>query len=196
VYVGYGDGALAVIDPTCRKKIADVPLQGHPESFQLAPNGSEIFVNVPDADQIAVVSRETNRQIASWPTGSLRANYPLALDTEKNRVISVFRHPARLQAFEMRTGRALSGTAVCSDSDDVFVDSNRHRVYVICGQGYVDVLDASGDAFNSVGRFTTSGGSRTGLYVPDLERLIVAIRAARGEPAALWVLKPRGAMGR
>ncbi|HVY83355.1 MAG TPA: hypothetical protein VG994_20375 [Steroidobacteraceae bacterium] len=191
VYVGYGDGALAVIDAATRTRIANIPLQGHPESFQLEPNGDRIFVNVPDAGHIAVLSRTKNQQVTTWPTDDLRANYPLALDAPGNRVIAVFRRPARLQTFDMRTGRTQSGIDICSDSDDVFVDAARHDVYVICGQGYVDVLDASGEHFTSAGRFATSSGSRTGLFVPELDRLFVAIRASHGEPAAIWALKPR-----
>jgi hypothetical protein len=72
----------------------------------------------------------------------------------------------------------------------VFVDAKRHRVYVICGQGVVDTLDSSSGAYSRIGRFDTSGGSRTGLFVPDLDRLFVAIRAAHGEAAAVWVLRP------
>src|SRR5262249_1166105 len=34
VYVGYGAGALAVIDPVTRMKIKDIALPAHPESFQ------------------------------------------------------------------------------------------------------------------------------------------------------------------
>lgn len=190
VYVGYADGALAVIDPMTRKRVADIALQGHPESFQLDPGGDSIFVNVPDATQIAVISRESRRQVATWPTGNLRANYPMAIDSQVGRVIAVFRQPARLQSFEMRTGRALSGIDICSDSDDVFVDAKRQRVYVICGQGVVDTLDSSGDTYASVGRFRTSNGSRTGLFVLELDRLFVAIRATHSEGAAVWVVRP------
>jgi YVTN family beta-propeller protein len=190
VYVGYGSGALAVIDPTSRKRIADIALKGHPESFQLDPAGNDIFVNVPDAGHIAVVSRDANRQVGSWPTGNLRANFPLVLDKEKDRVISIFRHPARLEAYETRTGRKLNGADVCTDSDDAFIDSKRHRVYVICGEGYVDTFDSSGDAFTRMGHFPTSGGSRTGLFVPELDLLIVAIRASGREGAAVWLLRP------
>src|SRR6266567_1428447 len=35
VFVGYGDGALAIIDPVSRGKVAEVKLKAHPESFQL-----------------------------------------------------------------------------------------------------------------------------------------------------------------
>jgi hypothetical protein len=105
-------------------------------------------------------------------------------------VLSIFRQPARLQAYELQTGLATSGSDVCGDSDDVFVDAKRDRVYVICGEGYVDTLDASGDTFARKGHFATSSGSRTGLFVPELDRLLVAIRAVQGTPAAIWILRP------
>lgn len=190
VYVGYGDGALAVIDPQTRKRVGDIPLERHPESFQLDPAGDRIFVNVPAAGHIAIVSRETRRELTAWPTPNLRANYPLAVDSRANRVIAVFRRPARLQVFELSTGKMLRGADICSDSDDVFVDTKRHRLYVICGEGVVDVLDATSDAYTKVGRVTTSSGSRTGLFVPELDRLFVAIRASGAQPAAIWSLRP------
>ena len=190
VYVGYGDGALAVIDPTTHERIADIALKGHPESFQLDPAGIDIFANVPDAREIAVLSRTDKRQVASWPTGDLRANYPLALDGARARVIAIFRRPARIQAFDAHSGRKSGGNGVCGDSDDVFVDAGRNRLYVICGEGYVDAFDASGDGYSQIGRFKTSGGSRTGLFVPELDRLLVAVRAAPGEAAAIWLVQP------
>src|SRR5262249_36977247 len=102
VYVGYGasSGALAVIDPVTRAKIADIPLAKHPESFQLEPDGERIVVNVPDADQIAVVSRATRAQVAAWATGELHGNFPLTL--ADGHAIAIFRHPARLAAFDMQ----------------------------------------------------------------------------------------------
>jgi YVTN family beta-propeller protein len=189
VYVGYGSGALAVINPVTRRKVAEVPLQAHPEGFQLDPAGDRVFVNVPDAGQIAVVSRVTSEAVASWPTSSLHANFPLALDIPNERVISIFRHPARLEALDMRTGRSLAGSEVCSDADDVFVDAGRHRVYVICGEGFVDTFDSSGGNYARLPPVATSGGSRTGLFVSGLDRLFVAIRASKAEPAAIWVLR-------
>ena len=170
--------------------MADISLQGHPESFQLDSSGDLIFVNVPDAEQIAVVSRASRRQVATWSTNELRANFPLALDPARSRVISIFRHPARLEAFEMRSGQRVIGSDVCGDSDDVFVDSKRNRVYVICGAGYVDTFDSSQGTYTRVARLTTSSGSRTGLFVSQLDRLLIAIRASRGEDAAIWVLRP------
>src|SRR5689334_14986090 len=53
VYVGFGGGALAAIDPVTARVIGEAKLAGHPESFQLERNGSRVFVNVPSAAQIA-----------------------------------------------------------------------------------------------------------------------------------------------
>ena len=190
VFVGYGAGALAIIDPATRTRVAEVQLDGHPEGFQLDPGGTYVYVNVPAARQIVVVSREANRALAAWPTGRVLGNYPLAIDSNKSRVISVFRNPARVHAYDPRTGQMASESDVCADADDVFVDPGRERIYLICGEGFVEVLDSSGDALTPRGRLATRQGARTGLFVPELDRLIVAVRASAGEPAALWVLRP------
>src|SRR5262245_57836307 len=78
VYVGYGEGALAVMDQSTHRKVADILLKGHPESFQLEESGARAFVNVPDAGEIAVADRKSGKQVAAWPTKNLHANYPMA----------------------------------------------------------------------------------------------------------------------
>jgi YVTN family beta-propeller protein len=189
VYVGYGEGALAVIDAAGRKRLADIPLQGHPESFQLEPQGSRIFVNVPDTAEIAVVSRESGQQPSSWSMGELRGNFPLAIDVAHSRVLTILRRPARLGAFEIRTGKGVGGSDVCGDADDMFVDEEHSRLYVVCGEGVVDTHDLSGNDYTRIARLTTTNGSRTGLFLPDLDTLIVAIRGSRKEATALWLLR-------
>jgi len=42
VLVGYGNGAIAVIDPATRTKVADIRLKDHPESFRLDPTDARI----------------------------------------------------------------------------------------------------------------------------------------------------------
>jgi len=191
VFVGYRAGAIAVINTATLEKVADIPLRAHPESFRLEPAGTRIFVNVPNADEIAVVDRASNRQVASWPTNGLHANYPLTLeDSPGERVLAIFRHPAKLAAFQATDGRLLFAIDTCGDADDAFVDTERSRVYVICGEGAVDVFAAKGETYARVGRLPTSPGARTGLFVPELARLYVAARATSGAAASVWVLVP------
>jgi YVTN family beta-propeller protein len=189
VFVGFGDGALAVIDATTQRKVAEIQLKAHPESFRLEPSGPRIFVNVPDAHVITVVDRASNKEIASWQTGNLRANFPLALD-DSGHVLAVFRHPAKVGVFQANDGRLLSSFDTCGDSDDMFVDAKRHRLYVICGEGFIDTFAQDGDVFRRIARFETAGGARTGFFSPDTDRLYLAVRATLGHPASIWVLRP------
>src|SRR5262244_4255403 len=85
VFVGYGSGALAVIDPATNGKIADISLQAHPESFQLVRSDRRIFVNVPKAREIAVVDRFASKQTGSWPIDN-GSNFPMALDESSGRL--------------------------------------------------------------------------------------------------------------
>jgi hypothetical protein len=186
--VGYGGGALAAIDPAARKTVATYPLKAHPESFQIDVVRNRIFVNLPDAHAIAVLERSSGKFLAQWQL-THAGNFPMALDPAQPRLFTVFRKPARLVAYAMDDGKTLADVAVCGDADDVFFDAKRQRLYVVCGEGFVDVFDANGP-LQRLGRILTSEGARTGLFVPSLDRLVVAARAHGREPTTLWVFAP------
>jgi DNA-binding beta-propeller fold protein YncE len=190
VIVGYGKGFLAVIDPVSRKKVGDIKLRGHPESFQITADGSQGFVNVPDAREIAAVNFGQSAQPSTWDTQELRANYPMTLDAAGNRVHVVFRHPATLAAFDMRSGKKLYSIDTCGDSDDVFFDPKRSRTYVSCGEGFIEVIADQGNRYAKEAKLATTGGARTALFVPELDRYFLAVRASGQEPAAIWIFKP------
>jgi hypothetical protein len=52
--VGYGSGAIAVIDLRDNGKIFSFDLRAHPESFQLDTSSRQIFVNLPNARAIQI----------------------------------------------------------------------------------------------------------------------------------------------
>jgi DNA-binding beta-propeller fold protein YncE len=190
VFVGYGKGALAVIDAPSYRKVADLPLKGHPESFQLDPTTGRAFANVPDAGHVAVMDIASGRQLAAWQVPGLRANFPMATDNDGGQVFVAFRRPARLAVFASRDGTVVSNLDLCDDADDVFFDARRHRLYVSCGAGAVDVFERSAQGWAHSGRIPTVSGARTALFVPELDRLYVAVRASGREPAAVWVFRP------
>jgi YVTN family beta-propeller protein len=189
VLVGYGKGALAVIDPTTRTKLADIRLKAHPEGFQIDEPGGQVFVNVPDAREIEIVDLGSAPP-RSLPTQGLRANFPMAIDRDGHRVLAVFRRPPTLIAVSNPDARVVAKVETCGDADDVFVDTKRHRLYVSCGEGVVDVLDQTDTGYRPLARVPTVSGARTALFVPSLDRLFVAVRARSGEPAAIWVFRP------
>jgi len=78
------------LTPGRRQKIADIRLKAHPESFQVEPQGGRVFVNVPDANEIAVLDLATAKQTITWPTKNLRANFPLRSMPNVSRSWSCF----------------------------------------------------------------------------------------------------------
>ena len=150
-----------------------------------------IFVNVPDAGQIAVVDLAAARQIAKWTVPGLSANFPLAIDSSGTTIATVFRHPAKLVLLDTKTGAATQQLDTCGDADDVFFDTKRRRIYVSCGAGAVDVFQGDAAGYRSLARVETSSGARTSLFVPELDRLYVAARAGLlGSDAAILVFRP------
>jgi YVTN family beta-propeller protein len=189
VLVGYGNGALAVIDPATRTKAADIRLNGHPEGFQIDETRTKVFVNVPDARDVEVadLASDANRSLPMQGAGS---NFPMAIDRDAHRVLVVFRNPPTLMALSGEDGRILAKIETCGDADDVFVDPKRRRVYVSCGEGVVEVLEQVEAGYRRLARVPTVSGARTSLFVPELDRLFVAVRARSREPAAMWVFRP------
>jgi DNA-binding beta-propeller fold protein YncE len=190
-YVGYGDGAIAVIDAVRYKKIADIALPVHPEGFVLDADLRRLFVNLPDARRIAIADLATNKVTSRIATAGRGANFALSIDAQ--RLLVVFRNPPQLVAYAARDGAERFASDVCNDADDVFVDARRGRAYVSCGDGYVDAFALHDETLERIAHLRTARGARTSLFVPELDRLFVAVRAAGGQPAALWVYKPTGA---
>jgi len=190
IFVGYGNGALAVIDPSTHSKVGDMPLKAHPEAFQIDPDTSQIFVNVPGTRAIAVVDHVSQKQIGEWPLADRGANFPMALDHVRRQVLVIFRAPAALGVFSMTDGKPIAAIETCSDADDLFIDAKRARIYVSCGAGFLDVLDAKEASYRRIARIPTVSGARTSLFVSEMDRLLVAVRASSGEPAAIWIFQP------
>jgi DNA-binding beta-propeller fold protein YncE len=188
VLVTYGRG-LAVIDPASRSKVADLSLEGRPESFQLDRTSDRIFINDPANKAIVVVNRATGKQVTSWAMGN-GTNFPMALNERARHVIVAFRNPAKLGVFSMYNGAPVANVDVCTDADDMFMDAKRERVYVSCGEGYLDVFDAKANVYRRINHIATTSGARTSLFVAELDALFIAARATSSEPAAIWVFRP------
>ena len=120
---------------------------------------------------------------------NLGGNYPMALDESAKHVIVAFRDPARLAVFVMDDGATVAVRETCGDSDDVFFDAKRKRVYVVCGAGFIDVFDAQAAVYQRLARIPTVSGARTGLFIPSLDLLAIAVRASGKQPAAIWLYR-------
>jgi hypothetical protein len=175
VYAGYGQGGLAVIDPDKAVKVADIALDGHPESFQLEDSGARIFVNVPAAAEIEVIDRGARSVSARWKVKDAADNFPMALDHGDRRLFVGTRRPPSMLVLDTASGRTITALRACGDADDLFYDAANRLIYLSGGEGCVSVFPQSGaDSYSVLPTIRTLRGARTSLFVPGAHRLYVA----------------------
>ncbi len=188
IYLGFGEGGLAIIDPAKQERVSEIKLKGHPESFQLEKNGARIFVNIPDARQIAVIDREKREVIATWHLEKFGGNFPMALDETNHRLFVGCRTPASFFAIDTTSGKAISNFQISGDTDDLFYDARRKRIYVSCGEGIVDVIEQrDADHYRLQERIQTRAGARTSFLSVELNEFYLAVPVREKQPAEIRV---------
>lgn len=187
--VGYGDGAIAFLPWNLQgRPKTEVPLPVHPESFQISSDGSHLIINLPNDQSIAFVGIESKKIESKWTHLGAQSNFPMAVDPERHRFFVACRAPAQLLELRENSPAVAQRISTVGDADDLFWDKARSRLYVIGGEGYVDVIDARPDSrMKSTGHIQTAAGARTGLLVPAWNKLIVAAPHRGTDPAQLLV---------
>lgn len=191
IYIGYGSGALAVVDEK-GTKIADIPLDAHPESFRLEPRGTRIFVNLPDSRKIAVVDKKRRAVITTWTTDHALENFPMALDEANRRLFVICRRSAQLLVLDIDSGHVIGAWPAAGDCDDAFYDALGKRLYATGGEGKISVFEQqTPDKYNEIASIPTRKGARTSLFSPETHSLFVAVRRQGIEAASIYVYDVR-----
>ena len=186
IYVGFGSGGIAIVNAPDGKQVGSIKLGAHPEAFQLEKKGSRIFVNVPNSRDVAVIDRDKGEVVARWKTDLAFANFPMALDEANHRLFVGCRLPSKLVVLNTDSGEVAAKLDISGDTDDVFYDSKRHRIYVICGTGKIDVIEQSDpNVYKVLTEFDTASGARTGLFVRERDALFVAVPHHRSQRAEI-----------
>jgi DNA-binding beta-propeller fold protein YncE len=199
VYVGFGDdetAAIGMVDATTNKRLEDEFKTGaHPESFQLETSGSNIYVNLPDLKQIAVINRKTHA-VSRW-TLPLGANFPMALNEPDHKLFIASRAPARMAVFNTDSGKLVTAIPCAQDADDLYYDAARKRIYVTGGEGYISVFQQrDADHYEPLAKVPSSLGARTSGYFGKMgkkgfDRLYVAVpaRANHGAEVRIYTVQ-------
>jgi len=190
VFVGFGeeDGGIAMIDPTTDERVGEeYKTGGHPESFQVEASGKHIYVNVPDAGNVVESIDRKTGAVTKWPLKGVRGNYSMALNEEDHRLFTVSRKLPMLVVFNTETGAEVARMPAVGESDDVFFDASRKRIYVIGGEGSISVVRQDDpEHYELLANVPTGIGIRTGFYFAKRDRFYVGVPAKGNEPAQVW----------
>jgi DNA-binding beta-propeller fold protein YncE len=176
-----GTGGLGYIDAS-GKKTRDIVIDAHPESFRLEEQGTRIFVNVPDKKEIEVIDDVKGAVIARWPVTSAGNNFPMSLDEAHHRLFVGCWTPPRLLVFDTDAGKQVASLeigepgVVRGNTDDLFYDPSRGRVYVLNGLGSIEVFQQiDPDHYERIAAIPTPPGTRTGLFVHEWGKLFTGV---------------------
>lgn len=185
-----GSGGLGFLDSD-GKRVGDVVIDAHPESFQIDDVTSRIFVNVPDKQELEVVDAAKRTVLARWPVTSCKNNFPMALDAAHHRLLVGCWDPPRLLAFDTETGKEMASAEIAGKTDDLFYDGRRGRIYVMTAVGFLEVLQqTTDDHYARLAQYATPLLSQTGLWVESWDKLFVAVPQHDGKDAELRIYRP------
>jgi DNA-binding beta-propeller fold protein YncE len=190
IFVGYGDGGIAIIDAGTHKQTGDIKLPAHPESFQLDLKEGKIWVNLPGAGMIGVADIKQAKLVDKWTRTLPRANFPMAYDDVGHRILVGYRFPATLKVLDSHTGKEIYSSGMVGDVDDFYWDEKTRQIFISGGSGSINVFKQTSDStYTLVADISTSKGARTSLLVPKLRLFLLAVREKGDKPAALQLYK-------
>jgi len=188
VYVAYGSGGIGLVNAKNDQLIKKIPLDGHPEAFSIDNRDSLIFVNIPDARELATISPKNYQVVNKTSFISSLGNFPMALDSDHHRLFVGFRLPPRMRVLNSRTLKTIAILKIDRDADDIYYDAQKKQIYISCGGGYLEVIrQETPDTYKLQDRIKTAEGARTSLYVPQQKYFYLAVPESEQNSAQIRI---------
>ena len=193
LYVGCmspGKTGIAVIAIPEGKFLGKIPLPAKPQGIAVEQEGKRIFANVPSLKQVAVVDRDRRALLHPWQLQDVQGNTPMALDEAHRRLFIGARRPPRLVVLDTLTGKPVAEVAIDGFADDLFYDPIRQRIYISCGEGFIDVIEQH-DAghYRLLTRLPTAEDAATSAFSAQLKSLYLGVPRIGNHPAEIRIFK-------
>jgi DNA-binding beta-propeller fold protein YncE len=182
--------AIAILSIPDGKQLGEIKVPGKPQGFIVEQKGKRIFANIPALKQIAVMDRESRTLLEPWSLAGTQGNYPIDLDEERHRLFVGCRQPARMIVLDTASGKPVANIDISGDTDDLFYDPARKRVYVSSGDGSINVIDQrDADHYQIRRRIPTVAGARTSAFSVALNEFYLGVPRRGSEPAEIRVFQ-------
>lgn len=188
---GMKESFLAEIDPDTGRHYGDLKFDAeHIEAMAVEQHGNRLFINVTDKNYVAVVDKRSRSLIGTWPIEAAQQNAMAALDEANHRLFIVTRKPGRMVVLDSDSGAAIATFPAPGRADQVEFDQSNRRLYVLGGDGAIGIYQENDpNSFSQLADFPTTAGAKTGILVPELNRLFVAVSPGEGKDSGAQVLQ-------
>jgi DNA-binding beta-propeller fold protein YncE len=176
VYVAHAESSLGVIDAESFAIKADIKLPGPAEAFQLEVGRPRLYLNSPSSSEVIVVDTDKNEIVSRHKLKLAGGNYGIALDEANHRLFIGCRTKPMIVIMDSASGKEITSVTIPADTDDVFYDGKRKRIYASCGEGALAVIrQLDSDRYEFQEKITTVKDARTSFFDPDAGRLYLAV---------------------
>jgi DNA-binding beta-propeller fold protein YncE len=202
LYAGYGGkdaswdyGEIGIISPRTDQVLGKVKVASHPAEILVDHSGRKLYVAIYPAQKIQLIDIPHRSVVATWSTGSAHPG-DMALDENTGRLFVGSKDPPVFLIYDSASGKEVSHMPLVEGQDGVYFDARRKRIYISggreLGSGSVDVIqEQDPDHYKELARVPTGPGAGTSLFVPELDRLYVAVPAHGQSSAEVMVFEPR-----
>jgi len=182
---------LTITDTKEDKHLGDIRIESPIlEAMALETSGPRMFVSDTAHSQVLVIDREKRAVITKWPVSGSEKNVTIALDEPNHRLFLVTRTPPQFVVMDSENGKQITSLPAVTGADDMFFDAARKRIYVSTREGHVMVYEQKDpDTYALLAKIPSSVGGQTSLFVPELNRLYVAVCKAGGSKKGSGVAK-------
>ena len=151
---------LSVIDPATNQVIQTVDLGGKPET-PVSDEAGNLYINIEDKNEIAVVNTKTYTVDNRWKTGKGTSPSGLAIDVATKRLFAGCDNKL-LVVMNAENGKVVDELPIGDGCDGVVFDPELKNVFSSNGEGTLTVIhENSSKKFAVVENVPTKRGART-----------------------------------
>jgi len=181
-------GSIEIVDTKAAKLAGSIKMNGFdPGGTSIEPSGKRLYVAMGDVvngqSHLKIVDLDKRAVAAEWPITGGPAPHASGLDPVHHRIFIGSRikgghqyEPGKLVVMDTETGKVVQALDTVGGADEVQFDSSTGRIYFVGTTGTLAVFkQIDADHYQVLGRVPTGALAKTGLYVPELRRMYVAV---------------------
>jgi YVTN family beta-propeller protein len=181
---------ISIISVDRRAVVGNIKVPGNTLKGMLLDHArSRIYVSVRDKSQVVLIDTQQRAIVATYTSPDLKTNVPIGEDAQQ-RLFVGGRKPNELVVLNSRNGATLQYLPTVAESDDLTVDAAHRRIYVTGSTGLDVYAEGAGGRYTREAHYDTGGG-KTSIYVPSLQRFYVARSRTDAPQSALLIYRVR-----
>jgi DNA-binding beta-propeller fold protein YncE len=167
---------LNIIDTKDFKLVGNITLPGvHSEAMAIDRAGKKLYANNSATNEVLTVDLETRQVTVRWPVPEAQGLGAMALDEPNHRLFTATRKPPKLFVFDTNSGRVITTLPCTGVNDHMIFDAARKRIYVNGTETTTVIEERDADHYEHLAEVPTGYRAKTSLFVPELNRLYIAL---------------------